>query len=460
MSSRLRQQILSLSLEDETSVEVPVVEEGADSLEAELSGVLSADQEVVEADQAVEDLGEVQASLESIQVSLESALADGGLDPHAAAMFRHAIANSAGRVGFTDNLPSLESFGGTSDRERVTRVSLEGVKELIVRVWQAIITTVKRWWGIVEKFFYKVFASAPKLIKRADKLKLDAAANKKDMNEGAKMKLSGVHAELAGGNAAASAGELKTVAEDIFGAYAGKMTQFGEKAAQVLKEQNVESDATLSKSLTSISTLSYPVPASCNVEGNPSEYGVAGLHSAHTSKPLPGGKILVTIAPKNGVKFSGDAGVRDFLKTLENSKSFMSSAKGHTAAGEGEHAPLSKQQIIEIAEAVSKAAQEVMRYQRVWTGDKKVKTALEEAGNEYSKKDFSKLEGEAASLAKDLPRLVGATAKTIDSAQRAFAGYALSTGAALVQLGEKSLGHHGDKKAEVPAAAPAAAAAA
>ncbi|HWT40602.1 MAG TPA: hypothetical protein VN081_05055 [Dongiaceae bacterium] len=457
MSSRLRQTLM-LSLEDEVTPEVPVVETGADSLESELAGVIAADQEVVDSDQAVEDLTDVQATLESLAITVEQSLADGGLTPREAALVEQVYQASAGRVGLKSKVPSMESFGGSSDRERATRVTLEGFKETVQRIWQAIINVLRKWWVSVDKFFFRFFNAATKLASRAQALIKEATDSKGEMNEGAKLKLSGLHSELAGGNAVTAAGELKTVTTDIFDAYAKKMEGFGESCANFLKGVEVSSEEAFKGSLSKLRELKYPVPASTPEKGNASEYGVAGKHEVNVSKPLPGGKVLAVIYPA-AVGYEGEAGARDFLNALAACKTVMTTAKGHEEGKEAEHAPLSKENIIAIAKDVHDAALAVAIYQRGRNGVKKVRDALQSAGDEYSKKE-SKLEGESASLAASLPKLVNAAGKEVDGAQRVLGGYVVSTGAALVQLGEKSIKEHGSKKAAPAAAAAAPAAAA
>jgi hypothetical protein len=455
--SRLRQYILRASLEDETGAETPIIEDDGGSLEAGVAEVLAADQEVCDAGEAVEDLGEVHATLESIKLSVESAIADGGLTPREAEFFRHAMDASSHRVGLRDNLPSLESFGGSSDREKTTRIALEGVVEQIKKIWAAIVATLKRWWETVERFFYKAFGAAPRLYSRATALKKDAAASSKAIDEGATIKASGVHGELLGGNPSEAANELKAVAEDVLKTYSSAVTTYAEGWANKLRSITEEDFSKVASGAEIKVGTGYPVPGVCNVEGNPSEYGVHGNHAVKTTKPMPGGKILVTIFPKPGATFSGFAGQRDYFSVIATSKSFISEAKGHTAAEEKEHAPLNKEAVLAIANAVQDMAGAALRYKSTWEASKKVKQALEAAGEEYSKKDFSKLEGESASLATDLPKLIAGLGKELDSAQRSFLGYALSMGQTLVQIGEKSLKHHNGKTKE-PTAPPAAAA--
>jgi len=452
MSSRLRQTLL-LSLEDEASVEVPVVETGADSLEGELAGVIAADQEVVDSDQAVEDLTDVQATLESLAITVEQSLADGGLTPREAALVEQVYQASAGRVGLKSKVPSMESFGGSSDRERATRVTLEGFKESVQRIWQAILNVLKKWWIQIDKFFYKVFNAAPKLMGRANALAKAASEHKEEMNVGAKLKLSGLHAELAGGNAVQAANDLRQVTADIFEKYSKEMVEYGEKCANYLKGVEVEDDAKFDASAYKIGEIAYPVPASCSVQANPSDYGAQGQHKVKTTKPLPGGKVLAVVYADVHEKYHEESGVRAYLGAMAASRATLAPAKGHEEAKEGEHAPLSKENIVAMAKDVSAIAQDVVVFQRGYNGTKTVRGALETAGNEYSKKDGSKLTGERVSLAAELPKLVNTAGKNVDAAQRALAGYVITTGAALVQLGEQSLKQHGGKK-EAPEAKP------
>jgi hypothetical protein len=458
MSSRLRQTLL-LSLEDETSVEVPVVETGADSLEGELAGVIAADQEVVDTDQAVEDLTDVQATLESLAITVEQSLADGGLTPREAALVEQVYQASAGRVGLKSKVPSMESFGGSSDRERATRVTLEGFKERVQQVWQAILNILKKWWIQIDKFFYSVFNAAPKLMGRANALALAASKHTDEVNVGAKLKLSGVHAELAGGNAVQAANDLRAVTADIFEKYSKEMISYGEACASYLKGVDAESDEKFDASAYKIGDIAYPVPSSCSVTANPSDFGAGGQHKVKTTKPLPGGKVLAVVYADSKEKYQEESGVKAYLAALAGSKATLVASRGHEEAKEGEHAPLSKENIITMAKDVAAIAQDVVVFQRGYTGTKKVREALEAAGNEYSKKDGSKLTGERVSLAAELPKLVSTAGKGVDAAQRALAGYVISTGAAMIQLGEQSLKQHGGKK-EAPAAKPAEAGAA
>lgn len=449
MSARLRQQILSMSREDEQSEELPVVEEGADSLEAEMAEVVAADHDVVESDQAVEDLGEVEASVESLIMSVESALADGGLTPREAELVQHTMDASAHRVGFENRIPSLESFGGESDRERATKVSLEGLKETIARIWQAIKNAINKAIEFVRRYFYKVFAAAPKLMARGRKLRDAAGTYEGGLKEDAKLKVGGMAAELAKFGPTKAAGEVKKLSEGIFGTYGDAGIKYGQEVAAVLKTVKLDSDEDFSKTVTKLIGVKFPIPAGVNKSANASDFGVTGTHKVTVSDALPGGKQLICISPRES-SYTGVSGAREYLdKGLAGSRVSMANAKGHQAhEGDWEGAPLSIEEIKQIGSAVSEIGLDMMRYQQKWKGADTVKGEIVKAGDEFSKQTVGeKLSGENKTLAEKLPRLAQAATSSIDSAQRALVGYAATVGQALLAIGEKSLTHHKKKAA-------------
>lgn len=160
---------------------VVVVEDEPESFEmvedhAELA---RAADDVNEAHEVVEELEDSEAGLEAIAASLEATMADGGMTPQAAVYLHHAVNAHTRRLGITKKIvPSLESFGGESSRLQATRISMESVKETLLKIWEAVKRAYEAVKNAVLNFFNRyvtvvgrVKGHAEKLLKQVEELK-------------------------------------------------------------------------------------------------------------------------------------------------------------------------------------------------------------------------------------------------------------------------------------------------
>ena len=146
-----------------------------------LAAQAEAEGEVKETDQAHSQLQRAASNLESIALSMESALNDGGLHPQAARFMHIAVESQLNAIGMDQPvIPSMESFGGMSARMRATQVSLEGVKETLLKVWEQIVAMLKKMRDAVIAFFKRVFTSVGALRAYLEKLeqKLEEKSDK------------------------------------------------------------------------------------------------------------------------------------------------------------------------------------------------------------------------------------------------------------------------------------------
>jgi len=142
-----------------------------------------ADQEVV-VDQ-IEEAGEVVEALESLIDVMGLSVKNGGMDKHAAAAVSIATQYMYSRVGMSKKaMPALESFGGTSTRVGATQLAMEGFKDAVVKIWDAIIAQLKKFGAWIMGHMNKVFGTAERLVKRADAIiKAADAGSAKKMEE-------------------------------------------------------------------------------------------------------------------------------------------------------------------------------------------------------------------------------------------------------------------------------------
>lgn len=171
MSTSLRQ--LFVSMEDDTLNETDLVVAADDTVEQEIAETAEAFAESEQGSDDVVELGEISEGLESIIVSMEAAMQDGGLNPQAALFMQHAVHGYTRRLGLNASqiTPSLESFGGASGQAAATTISMEGIKETVKKIWQAIKNAVMKAIAAVKNFFAKLVGGAKKLKGRVEALK-------------------------------------------------------------------------------------------------------------------------------------------------------------------------------------------------------------------------------------------------------------------------------------------------
>jgi hypothetical protein len=135
--------------------------------------------EMEEASSAAEALTDSSAELEEVAEALSASAKAGGISTESAVYARLAIRGIVGRhsMALADAMvPSMESFGGSSSRQRAT-ASMEGaIVEALKSFWNAIVAKMKKLFAYVKNWIMKVFGAAPKLKARAEALGKKAAS--------------------------------------------------------------------------------------------------------------------------------------------------------------------------------------------------------------------------------------------------------------------------------------------
>lgn len=144
----------------------------ANGLETDLLTISEGEAEVAELEASTNDSLDVVEALESIAIALESSIKEGGLNKSGAHILsvslEHLYAKANVRVQYTT--PALESFSGPGSRIGSTAIALEGVKDQIKKVWNAIIAAIKKTYEWIKSQFVKVFGAANKIERRAKAL--------------------------------------------------------------------------------------------------------------------------------------------------------------------------------------------------------------------------------------------------------------------------------------------------
>lgn len=174
-------------LEDELSVIVPGVTneqaERVEELEEQVaqSEVVEADLEVAESNDTIEEAVTAIEELTDLAEVAEGSIEEGeGLSEDAAEIAEVAVEAICARLGYKPAkkvIPALESFGGASSRLDATKYALEGIKETIAKIWEAVKNFFKGIWTKIVALWKQLFDAATKVQARATTLnkKIDEA---------------------------------------------------------------------------------------------------------------------------------------------------------------------------------------------------------------------------------------------------------------------------------------------
>ena len=160
---------------DETGAPI----KGDETVKAEKLAVDEASDEITEEVSASDDLVEADETLESIYSVLKDAKDSGRGISHESARFMTIAIEGIRIRGMrltTDaiGVPSLEAFGRSSRQQSNTELSMEGVGDVLRKVWEWIKTQVKKLVAKIKNWYLKVLDAAPRLKKRAEAIKKKA----------------------------------------------------------------------------------------------------------------------------------------------------------------------------------------------------------------------------------------------------------------------------------------------
>lgn len=162
-----------LSMEDAEVVEGALPAEAAEAVAevTEVNDAVAADvaegaeiaSEVVDMEEAVEEIQGLETISEGVEERVESGE---GLSEDAGEMLEVAVESACRRLGIKrSSRLSKENFA-TGSKLSATRLSLEGIKETIVKAWEAVKNFFKGLWTKIKDFFARIFTNLPKLRKQ------------------------------------------------------------------------------------------------------------------------------------------------------------------------------------------------------------------------------------------------------------------------------------------------------
>lgn len=165
---------LVAAMEDEAAAnqELAIDETGADSMEADLVEAVDLgadiDEGTGEMEQTVQDADQLERHVEV----LEDAEGEGGASAEVVEATEIAVEAICNRLGiYKTGIPALESFSTKSGRARNTRIAIEGIKDTIKRIWEAVKAAFRKMVDYVKNFFKKIFDVNERMLARINKLR-------------------------------------------------------------------------------------------------------------------------------------------------------------------------------------------------------------------------------------------------------------------------------------------------
>lgn len=276
----------SLDGEGETAELNPVTEETTVAIDEILEEVRDGADSVEEHDDAVEDLEGAAESLESLIASLESAIADGGMNPQAADVHGRAMVNAVRRLPIDGSQysVSVESFGGTGDKLQASLEAMQGAKDLLAKIWNAVKNAITSAYQAVVKFIQTIGKSGEALMVAGNQLK--SSANSLSGEPGDKKVSMG------------GAGKYLHIDGKVEGSVAGKLKD--------ILTNGVKVSAATSHAASEVKSLAgrfMSGSASASFEEGV-EYGKKVLPGIPTDVKLPGGRMIAFDTAANMFKLN------------------------------------------------------------------------------------------------------------------------------------------------------------
>lgn len=432
--------IIALENENEPAPAEAVVEDAANSAETAL---LEVNEEAAEGDTseaAVDEAVEAVSSLESYATALQASLGEGGISRAGASLMNIGLEHIYGRLGYeagTTGTVSLENFGQNSSREGATQIALEGVKEKIKEIWNAIIAHIKKAIEWVKGHFNKIFGTAERLLKRAQALSSAQKPNgqpKEKSFENERL----VAALHIGGNIPASLSSELAKVTKVADAVFTQIADFNGKGADKLLEEMGKTDGKVA----GIAAIPLGTIPTLTEVANPEAVGfskpITNLF-LFRSPALPGNKAIIAEAPKTAL--SGEPAAAVAAKTSVAVGAFDPKGKAPTSTTVK---VVDTGEITKIADEVVKICQEVIKYKAKLSkfGDLKSKivAAAERAGKDANTEE----DKDKAAFHSAMQKIATNTVNNLDRAPAAMSVYALNVSKAALDMAEQSLKQYSD----------------
>ena len=329
----------------------------ADSAETSLLETAEAGAEVTG---TLDDIESAQAdgdSLGAIADTMEATEETGGLDPVAAQVAEVAVESICNRLGVTRRKYAMESFGSKDKRVAATRYAVEEIKDVLKRIWDAIVAAFGKVKEFLKNFFKALIDSNEKLAQRADAL-ANKATNVKGTPKEKEIAAGGFGKALSYGGAFKKAAVISEIA--------GMPAWLNSGASTATKDSSSDLSSSLKTLIADAKAFDgYQLPA-YKQDGFKKVAGGEGGTSTYVGKEMLGGRTFRVQANDKALKgaeaFAALGAFKVELGSVEKVKVF-----------EGDKVEaLSAEEIVKVAGSareLSRAVLEVRKAQDVMNKD-------------------------------------------------------------------------------------------
>lgn len=447
--------ISAASLEDrpaELQVDEPVIAQSepvAEGVPEEIIELNEASDAVDEKHEDVVELVDAAESLEALRVDVQSTLGERGLNPQAAKFMRHSLEAITSRLDIPVSMPSQEDFGTATSQTQATRVSLESMSSVISKVWEWALNLLESAKKSVLDYYNRVWAEAPRQIKKASELRTKAAANTGKAEESTFDPGTGLANKLRIGqkveNVSAGLGKLEEISGKIFKDYSAAATTWASNVTTAIAGLKYDSDEAFTTSLAAVEGVApNAVPsgfADKAITGDKRFAERDGL-AYHGSDELLGGQMVV----KQTANAGADATFRQKMDVISNNTIRVDAADADAKKIEdsSKTALPDIAEIVKICEGVEKVAGIVGDFKSNWEATAKVKSEaiakLKGAKSALGKSD--KLSSENQSAATVAIKLIAAIPSVMDQPTQGFSKYVLGTNSSSLSFAAKALAQY------------------
>lgn len=441
---------------------------------AALSEANAVETEVAQEDDTAEQIETEQDQLGEIED--EVAQESNGLSPVAARLLSQSLRRIVGKQQAT-KIHAMESYQSSrSGQMEARRMALEGIKETLKQFWEAIKAQLKKFYNKVKTYFVKAFSAARKLKDRAEALQKKAnslvgSIEEKSFSFGQTKAiaidgkyndpstlttgLNNIRKWIQSNLTVSKADTYESAIEKAQTAIEGSVKEI----ARGLKDGDNSAKASawggagaVAKALKDLGDISISPLSASKPEAKLLEMYAGGKDSTDKvaqSASLPGGKSIFAVVPDLHVTDGGAEGVLDWTKRIKNTRLVLGNDKYQARdVTEGEVKTLTTSQVDKICDDIIEIAESCYTYEKAWEKRDKFQSKLEREVDSIVK-DANSANDEADSRQQRLVRGY-ATAFTSSVRRRTsfesqFIGYALNTGAAFLNYGERSLSQHKSK---------------
>jgi hypothetical protein len=418
-------------------------ENTAVAVESAVNEVLLVGDEVLAHEENILALESIAVSLEAFAETAEASKADGGLDRTGAVLLQQAVQTQTDRLGMVGQLvPSQESFGGTGERLQNTEIAVEGIKEVVKDIWDAIVKAIKAAMLKIKEWWNKLNNSLPGIKKRAEELQERAESTEGSIDKD-KITVGGdadrIKVKGSADNMVSNLGDLKTLAMAVAKSVSGSNTKAVEAVAK--GAENVKlSDADVSAAADQMTMLLNAVVEEGNVAKSvfkDERYKGEGM-VYKASDEFMGGKIVVC-----GMAKEPGTGIDGLKKTTSSLMIQLASAtKEDKSVSDKDISKVSKDDVVKACDVVISICDELENFSKNYAKVEKAKDMLITAGNKLVSGLDDDASTEVKKLTKAYQNALNKAAALVDQPGVSFVGNAASAMRASLNVCEKSLAQY------------------